>query len=82
MAEDESVGVGIMCMFAVVLGDRSVVQMITALLTRERARIGRVLVVLGAELQELGIVSEFAFISGHAEGSSGHGTDQGDESES
>jgi hypothetical protein len=86
VAEDEGVGVGIMCMLAVVIGDDRVVQMVTALLPGERARVGHVLVELGAELQELGIIGEFTAISGliseAAEGSGGHGTDQGDESES
>jgi hypothetical protein len=85
VAEDESVGVGIMCMLAVVLRDGRVVQMVTALLTVERARIGHFLVVLGAELQELRIVGHFTAlsrVSDAAEGSSGHGTNQGDESES
>jgi hypothetical protein len=72
-------------MLAVVISDDRVVQMVTALLPGERARVGHVLVVLGAELQELGIITKFtaiSLISHGTEWSSGHGTDQGDESES
>lgn len=83
VAEDEGVGVGIVFVFAVEIRNDRVVQMVTALLPGEGARIGHVLVVLGAELQELGIIAEFtaiSLISFAAEGSCGHSTDQGKES--
>ena len=63
MAEDEFVWVGIMCMFAVVLFDDRVVQMVTALLPGEGARIGHVLVVLGAVLEELGVITELSTVT-------------------
>ena len=48
VTEDENVGVSIMCMLAIPVGDRRVVNMVTALLPLESARVGHVLVVLGA----------------------------------
>ena len=48
MAEDKSVRVSTMCMLAIPVGDHRVVQMVTALLPLESARVRHVLVVLGA----------------------------------
>ena len=48
VAEDEYIGVRIMCMLAIPVCDRGVVNMVTALLLLESARVGHVLVVLGA----------------------------------
>jgi len=48
VTEDKSVGVSIMCMLAIVIGDRRVVNMVTALPSLESARVRHVLVVLRA----------------------------------
>jgi hypothetical protein len=50
VGEDEGVGIGIVCVLTVVVGDLCVVQMVTALLPGERAGVRHVLVVFGAEL--------------------------------
>jgi len=48
VAEDESVGVSIMCMLAIPICDHGVVDVVTALPPFEGASVGHVLVVLGA----------------------------------
>jgi hypothetical protein len=84
VAENESVRVSTMCMLAIPVGDHRVVSMVTGLLPLESARVRHVLVVLGAVCQEFGIVGELTAmsrVSDCAEGSSGHCTNQSDESE-
>ena len=48
VGENKFVRVSIMCMFAIVICDNGVVEMVTALPPFERARVRHVLVVLGA----------------------------------
>jgi hypothetical protein len=78
VAKDEDIRVATACSLAVILLDDIVIVVIPDLLSGERGRICHILVVLGAVLEELGIITELSTVT-HATKvrSGGSDTNQG-----
>ena len=78
MAKDEDIRVATAGSLAIMVGDDSVIRVIPDLPLGERRRICHVLVVLGAVLEELGVITELSTVTHATEvGTGGSDANQG-----